>query len=75
MDGSIQEGVSRVQDTDSVRVVIPPLGAKFLGSATSTDYRIEQGLLQKRKVRVLLVCARGDQQAAEINDAYSLVTL
>ena len=41
------------KDRDSVGMVIPPRGAKVLGSTTRVDYKVEQGVLQKRKY----VCA------------------
>ena len=47
-------------DRNAVRVVIPPPGAKVLGSTTRTANTVEQGVLEKRKVSVF---ARGDQQA------------
>ena len=40
------------KDRDSVKMVIPPRGAKVLGSTTRVDYKVEQGVLQKRKVRL-----------------------
>ena len=58
------------KDRDAVRVVIPPRGANVLGSQTRTDYKVEQGFLQKRKVRL---CARGDQHAYGVDDTYSQV--
>ena len=56
------------KERDAARVVIPPRGAKVLGSTTRTNHKVEQGVLQKRKVRL---CARGDQQAYGIDDTYS----
>ena len=47
------------KDRDAVKMVIPPRGAKVLGSTTCVDYKVEQGVLLKRIVRL---CARGDQQ-------------
>ena len=41
-----------------------------MDSTTRTDYRVEQGVVQKRKVHL---CAREDQQAYGIDDTYSLV--
>ena len=58
------------KDRDAVRIVVQPLGAKILGSTTSTEYKTDQGVLQKSKVRL---CARGDQQVYEVNDTYSPV--
>ena len=53
-----------------MRLVIPPRGAKVLGSSTSSDYKVEQGQLQKRKVRL---CSRGDQDIYGVNDTYPQV--
>ena len=39
--------------------VVPPKGAKILGTTTRLDYKIDNGLLTKRKVRM---CVRGDHQ-------------
>ncbi len=39
--------------------VVPPKGAKILGTTTRLDYKIDDGVLTKRKVRM---CVRGDQQ-------------
>ena len=58
------------KDRDAVKMVIPPHGAKVLGSTTSVDYKAEQVVLQKRKVRL---CAREDQQIYCVNDSYSSV--
>ena len=51
-----------------MRMVIPPRGAKVLGSTTRVDDKAEEGVLQKRKVRL---CARGDQQVYGVKDSYS----
>ena len=47
------------KDRRAVGIVIPPRCSKVLGSMTHTDYKVVQGVLQKRKVRL---CTRGDQQ-------------
>ena len=58
------------KDRDAVKMVIPPRGAKVLGTTTRVDYKVEQGVLQKRKVRL---CTRGDQQVYGVDDSYSPV--
>ena len=58
---------------DAVRMVLPPRGAKpeVLGSTTRVDYKVEQGVLQKRnfcvhegisKVMVLTTAILRDQR-------------
>ena len=58
------------KNRDVVKIVVPPPGAKILGSTTRAEYKTDQGVLQKRKIRL---CARGDQQVYEVNDTYSPV--
>ena len=58
------------KDRDAVRMVIPPRGAKVLRSTNRVEYKVEQGVLQKRKVRL---CARGDQRVCGVDDSYSPV--
>ena len=58
------------KDRDVVRIFVPPPGAKILGSTIRTEYKTDQGVPQKRKVRL---CTRGDQQVYEVNDMYSPV--
>ena len=56
---------------DCCEIVIPQRGAnpaKVLGFTACTDYKVEQGVLQKRKVRLF---AREDQQAYGIDDTLS----
>ena len=70
MDGSVLEEIQGFKDRDAVRVVSPPRGAKVLGSTTGTHYKVEQGVLPTRTVRL---CARGDQQIYGVYDSYSSV--
>ena len=60
------------KDWNAVRIGIPPRGEMVIVSTTRTvtEYKVEQGVLQKRKERL---CALGDQQAYGINDSYSSV--
>ena len=44
------------KDRDTVRMVIPPRGAKVLGSTTRVEHKVEQGVHQKQKY---VVCTRG----------------
>ena len=53
-----------------VTIVILPRGVKIFGSTTRTDYKVEQGVLKKQKVRL---CAPGDLQAYGVDDTYSPV--
>jgi hypothetical protein len=50
-----------------------PKGAKVLGTTTRLDYKIDNGVLTKRNVRM---CVRGDQQTKDSfnpSNLYSLV--
>ena len=59
-------------DRDVFEVVRPPPGVKILGTTTVCDYKMDNGVFQKRKVRM---CVRGDQQVEGVNfhasDLYS----
>ena len=59
-----------MKDRKAVKLVIPPKGVKILDTTTRNDYKTEQGILLKRKVRW---CIRGDQQEYEVSDKYSPV--
>jgi hypothetical protein len=58
---------------DRVATVALPKGAKLSETTTRLDYKIDNGVLNKRKVRM---CVRGDQQTEESfkpSDQYSPV--
>ncbi len=61
------------QDGQVFATVPLPKGAKVLGTTTRLDYKIDNGVLIKRKVRM---CVRGDQQSEDSfnhSDLYSPV--
>ena len=62
------------KDRNVFAVVKPPPGTKVLGTTTRTEYKINNGVMEKRKVRM---CIRGDQQTEGVNfdssDLYSPV--
>ena len=62
------------KDRNVFAVVKPPPGTKVLGTTTRTEYKVNNGVMEKRKVRM---CVRGDQQTEGLNfdssDLYSPV--
>ena len=62
------------KDQNALAVVELPKGAKVLGTTTRLDYKINNGVFEKHKVRM---CVRGDQQREGIDfntpDLYSPV--
>ena len=47
------------KDRNAFATVVLPEGAKVLGTTTRWDYKVDNGVFSKRKVRM---CVRGDQQ-------------
>ena len=60
------------KDRCSFAIVRPPPGTKILGTTTKTEYKVNNGQFEKRKVRM---CVRGDQQSEGVDftasDLYS----
>ena len=60
------------KDRSSFAIVKPPPGTKILGTTTKTEYKVNNGQFEKRKVRM---CVRGDQQSEGVDftasDLYS----
>ena len=62
------------KDRNVFAVVRPPPGTKVFGTTTRTEYKVNNGVMEKRKVRM---CVPGDQQTEGLNfdssDLYSPV--
>ncbi len=52
------------KDRNVFAVVKPPPGTKVLGTTTRTEYKINNGVIEKSKVRM---CIRGDQQTEGVS--------
>ena len=54
------------QGTLKIRVVKPEKGAKILDTTTSADYKVTNGVFEKRKIR-LCVCCNQQKEGVHYN--------
>ena len=57
-------------DRDALEIVPRPKNVRVLDSITRNEYKMKDGVLDKRKTRW---CVRGDQQDYEVSDSYAPV--
>jgi hypothetical protein len=68
-----QKELQGFKDRGVFATVRPPKGAKILGTTTRLDYKIDNGVLDKRKVSTCVLWNRQLEDSFNASDLYSLV--